>query len=51
LPGWQKPTHEAKRWSDLPQNAQAYLRTIADLAGARLSIASVGPNRDQTIVL
>jgi len=51
LPGWVKPTHEAKQWSDLPKNAQAYLRTIADLAGARLSIASVGPNRDQTIVL
>jgi adenylosuccinate synthase len=51
LPGWQTPTHEAKQWSDLPKNAQAYLRFIADLTGAKLSIASVGPNRDQTIVL
>jgi len=51
LPGWQTPTHEAKQWDDLPKNAQSYLRVIAELAGARLSIASVGPNRDQTIVL
>jgi adenylosuccinate synthase len=51
LPGWRLPTHEAKQWSDLPKNAQAYLRTIAELAGAKLTIASVGPNRDQTIVL
>ena len=51
LPGWQTPTHEAKQWGDLPRNAQAYLRFIADLTGAKLSIASVGPNRDQTIVL
>ena len=51
LPGWQKPTHEAKKFSDLPKNARSYLQTIAKLTGAKLTIASVGPNRDQTIVL
>jgi adenylosuccinate synthase len=51
LPGWKTPTHEAKKFSDLPRNAQAYLRKIAELSGAKLTIASVGPNRDQTIVL
>ena len=51
LPGWQTPTHEAKKFSDLPKNARAYLRKIAELTGAKLTIASVGPNRDQTIVL
>ena len=51
MSGWQKPTHEAKTWSDLPRNAQLYLKKIADLTAARLVIASVGPNRDQTIVL
>jgi adenylosuccinate synthase len=51
LPGWQKPTHEAKKYSDLPKNARAYLQKLAALSGARLAIASVGPNRDQTIVL
>ncbi len=51
LPGWQKPTHEAKKFSDLPKNAQTYLHRIAELSEAKLVIASVGPNRDQTIVL
>jgi adenylosuccinate synthase len=35
----------------LPKNARAYLQKIAELANAKLTIASVGPNRDQTIVL
>jgi adenylosuccinate synthase len=51
LPGWQTPTHEAKKYSDLPKNARAYLQKVAELTGAKLTIASVGPNRDQTIVL
>lgn len=51
LPGWQKPTDAAKTWRELPKNAQAYLKKIAALTGGKLVIASVGPNRDQTIVL
>jgi adenylosuccinate synthase len=51
MPGWKKPTHEAKRFQDLPRNAQSYLQKLAELTGAKLTIASVGPNRDQTIVL
>ncbi len=51
MPGWMTPTHEAKKFSDLPVNAQTYLHKIAELTGARLTIASVGPNREQTIVL
>jgi adenylosuccinate synthase len=51
FPGWQTPTHEAKKFSHLPKAAQTYALELASLTGARLSIASVGPNRDQTIVL
>ena len=51
LPGWQKPTDRAKTWRELPKNAQIYLKKLAELTGAKLVIASVGPNRDQTIVL
>jgi adenylosuccinate synthase len=51
MPGWQTPTHEAKTFEQLPKNAQAYLFKIAELTQAKLTIASVGPNRDQTIVL
>jgi len=35
----------------LPKNARAYLKKIAELTGGKLVIASVGPNRDQTILL
>jgi len=49
--GWKKPTTEAKKWSELPAKAREYLKAIADLTGAKLAIASVGPGRDQTIVL
>ena len=51
MPGWQTPTHEVKKFRDLPLAAQTYLRKIAELSGAKLTIASVGPNRDQTIVV
>src|SRR4030095_641718 len=49
--GWQTPTDKCKTWNELPKKAQAYLKNIAKLSGAKLKIASVGPNRDQTILL
>jgi len=51
LPGWKVSTEKAKKYSDLPKNARAYLKTISDLTGAKLRIASVGAGRDQTIVV
>jgi len=51
FPGWQTNTEAAKKWSDLPKNARAYLEAISALTGAKLKIASVGPGREQTIVL
>jgi len=47
--GWLTPTHQAKTWKQLPPKARAYLKAIAELTGAKLFIASVGPGRDQTI--
>ncbi len=49
FPGWQTPTHKARRWKELPAKARAYLKALADLTGARLAIVSVGPGREQTI--
>ena len=51
MPGWKIPTEKVKKFGDLPLNARTYLRKIAELTGAKLKIASVGPGRDQTIVL
>ena len=51
FPGWRTPTHDIRRWKELPARARAYLKAIAELTGARLAIASVGPAREQTIFL
>lgn len=51
FPGWQSPTDGARRWEDLPVNCRHYLLSIAQMTGARLTIASVGPAREQTMML
>lgn len=51
LPGWSESTFGAKRWEDLPANAQAYLTRIAEVCGAPVDIVSTGPDREETIVL
>jgi adenylosuccinate synthase len=51
FPGWKRSTHGAKKFSDLPSAARTYVRAIADLTGAPLRIVSVGPTRDETIIL
>jgi adenylosuccinate synthase len=49
FPGWRTPTQNARKWKDLPVKARQYLKAIAELSDARLTIASVGPGREQTI--
>ena len=51
FPGWRAPTNEVTKWKQLPVKARQYLKAIAELSGARLMIASVGPARTQTIFL
>ena len=51
FPGWVAPTHEVKEWKKLPAKARAYLKAICELTEARLTIASVGPAREQTMFL
>ena len=51
FPGWRTPTDKARRWKDLPTKTRSYLKAIAELTGAELTIASVGPAREQTIFL
>jgi adenylosuccinate synthase len=49
LPGWQSPTTNARRFSDLPPEARAYVARLCELVGARLGVVSIGPARDQVI--
>jgi len=51
FPGWNKPTQPARKFSELPSNARSYVRAIAELTGAPLRIVSVGPTRNETIIL
>jgi len=49
--GWNRSTGSSKKVSQLPLAARNYVKRIAQLTGARLSIVSVGPTRAQTIFL
>ena len=49
FPGWRVPTQQARKWKDLPAGARSYLKALAELTGAKLRIASVGPGREQTV--
>lgn len=51
FPGWKSDTTECRKWRELPGKCRAYLNAIAELTGARLSIVSVGPGREQTLFL
>jgi adenylosuccinate synthase len=51
FPGWRTPTHEIRDWKKMPAKAKAYLKAISELTGAKLTIASTGPAREQTMFL
>ena len=51
LPGWQTDITGIRRYEDLPLNARLYVERLSGCSGARLGIISVGPDREQTIVL
>ena len=49
--GWRTPISAIRSYDELPSAAKKYLERIAEVTGIGLGIVSVGPNRDQTIVL
>lgn len=51
FPGWDEDLRAVRRFDDLPRNAQKYLKAVEDMAGVPLSIVSVGPGRDENIIL
>jgi adenylosuccinate synthase len=50
LPGWSEDIGDARSWDDLPAEARGYVRRIEELLGVPVSIVSVGPGREQTII-
>ncbi len=51
LPGWDNDITKAKSLTDLPENARNFLRKVEELVGVPLVTVSVGPDREQTIVI
>ena len=49
--GWRADTSKARAWVDLPDRAKRYVTRIGELAGVPVRFVSVGPERDQIIVL
>jgi len=49
--GWLCDITGVRKFADLPEKAQKYLQRLSAVAGVELGIVSVGPNREQTIVL
>lgn len=51
VPGWQVSTSHIDNYQDLPENAKKYFTKIEQLCGAPISMVSLGPQREKTIVL
>ena len=51
LPGWKTNLTSITRESEFPVEFVSYMRFIENETGVPISIASVGPNRNQTIML
>ena len=49
--GWKTDISGIRTYEELPEKARIYLERMAEVTGIDLGIVSVGPNRDQTIVL
>jgi adenylosuccinate synthase len=50
LPGWSVSIGDARRLTDLPPAARRYVDRVAELMGLPVTIVSVGPDREQTIM-
>lgn len=51
VPGWSEDISMIKKFDDLPQNVKNYLNRVEELIDAKVSIVSVSPERNATMVL
>lgn len=51
MPGWSGNTAGITDFTQLPENAKAYIARIEQLVGVKVTILSTGPDRNETIVL
>lgn len=48
-PGWTEDIKKARKFEDLPLNAQKYVNIISDLISTKVSLISVGSDREDSI--
>ena len=51
MPGWKVSTSDARTAKELPANARKYIKRLEELIGCPFHIISIGPRRDQSIVI
>jgi len=51
LPGWKATTSDIRDFKKLPINARKYIRRIEELIECSFHIISIGPRRDQSIII
>ncbi|TCO57652.1 adenylosuccinate synthase [Caldanaerobacter subterraneus] len=51
MEGWSENIQDVRSFEDLPLNAKKYVKRLEELVGVEFSIISVGPEREETIVL
>ena len=51
LPGWETPIDHIREYEQLPLEARQYLTRLEELASCPLNLVSVGPRREQTIMV
>ncbi|MBN2504520.1 MAG: adenylosuccinate synthase [Bacilli bacterium] len=50
-PGWKEDISQIKDVKDLPKNCINYLKQIERMTNTKITLVSVGPDREQTIIL
>ena len=51
MPGWKDDISKARRLSDLPKSCRAYIDRLTELTDVPVRLVSVGPGRQDTIVV
>ena len=50
-PGWQEDITKVKSYEELPEQAKTYLKLIESIVGVPIGLFSVGPDREQTVII
>lgn len=51
FPGWQCDITGIRTFDDLPENCKAYIKRIEEFTNTRISLVSVGPDRENNILI